>query len=526
MFRIRACILMTLTMLTLIGLLVGCAQPTNSPNTDMTILADSAKLRILRRESVFQPININPGTRLTIQEITGVDLQIETVPSNNYSSKLKILLTSENLPDIIELSYMELNHYVSTGRFEPLGDHIAANAPHLVQFLKDHPELQSLSINNELYAFPISVWKSLPTAAVPIVRGDIIAQLGLKTPQSFEDLLEILIQIKAVYPDHDIWVNRSGTRNLISNIAYPLGSGYSQSTSFYFDESVDQGRFLYGPAHHEFKKVLEFLNQAYQEGILDPYYALTTVDEWQQKLRSGQALFFYDLPVNIENFNIPLQRLSQENEFIPLLSIKNSSGDSRINLQYETHWLHSYFAISSKSKNIEAAVRILDWLYSEEGTYIANFGVADEAYTRENNTVKINPDLLAQYRNEPFSFRLMQFERGTGQGFFTPYIDQTYQYQLQPKLKNIMDQIQQSNMSRISPPPPPLTVSEATRIYELTEQLDRILFETIDAYIIGEIPVDRFDTDLKLQLQNAGAGELEEILNQAYERFKSSSPNH
>jgi len=518
--RLPGQLLMLLILILGISLsLTACFQAENdiAPATDSE--ETPVKLRIMRRESVFQPINVNPETRASVQAATGIDLQIEAVPSSNYTSKLKLSLASENLPDIIEISYPEMLQSVSTGRLAPLNDLISAHAPHFSQLLEERPELKSLTIQGEFYAFPMMVWKSLPTAAVPILREDILSGLdlgdsqALTQPKTYDELLELLIEIKAVYPDQDLWINRSGTRNLISNVSYPLGSGYSQSASFYFEPHSGNGEFLYGPAHSGFKEVLAFLNKAYESGVLDPYYALTTVDEWQQKLSTGQALFFFDLPINLENFNVPLKKLDPDFAFAPVLNLKNSAGESRINLQYETHWLHNYYAISSKSKNVVTAVKLLDWLYSEEGASVANYGTIGKDYTLEDGIAVIQPDHFLSYKDEPFSFRLMQFERGTGQGFFTPYIDQTFQFQIQPQLKSAMDQIIQSGMGQISPLPPPLTMKEAMRVNELVTQLDAILFENIDAYIIGEISTDQYETDLMRRLQEAGAAELEEILN-------------
>lgn len=496
--------------------LTACSEtvPTDSPDQDSTV-----KLRVMRRESVFQPININPETRARYKAATGIDLQIEAVPSNNYSSKLKLSLSSENLPDIIEVSYSEMIQSVSSGRLAPLSHLIATQAPHFSQLLEARPELKALMIGDNFYAFPMLVWKSLPTAAMPILRMDVLNALdlgdrqNLTAPQTYDELLELLIHIKTAYPELDLWINRSGTRNLISNVSYPLGSGYSQSTSFYFEPRSGKGEFLYGPAHSSFKEVLAFLNKAYESSVLDPYYALTTVDEWQQKLSTGQALFFFDLPINLENFNVPLRNLNPSYAFAPLLNIKNGAGDARISLQYETHWLHNYYAISSKSRNIEAAVRLLDWLYSEEGASVANYGAFGTDYTLEAGRAIIHPEHYLHYKEAPFSFRLMQFERGTGQGFFTPYIDQTFQYQIQPQLEAVMDQIARSGMGENAPLPPSLTVKEAARVSELIQHLDAILFEHIDAYIIGEKSIDQFETALMRQLQDAGSGELEEILN-------------
>ncbi|SCZ80220.1 extracellular solute-binding protein [Acidaminobacter hydrogenoformans] len=499
-------------------LLTGCQSLTDTESNKETADPAPVKLRVVRRESVFQPINLNPETRTSIRDAIGIDILIEPVPSNNFSSKLTLMLVSENVSDLIELGYMDLLRYGSENHFAPLDQWIETSAPNFKAFVEKHPELNRLKIDDKWFGFPITSVNSLPSAAYPVIRSDLLEQLNFNAPGTCEELLDLLIALKAAYPDQAIWVNQGGTRGLISNVSYPLGSGFSLTTSYYFEDSVNPGRYKYGPAHQEFIHVLQFLRKAYQEKVLDPFYSISTVDEWQQKLSSGEALFYYDFPVNIENFNLSLRQQNPNYHFAPLLNLKNITGESRVSYQYQTHAMHRYYVVPAKSENIEAAVKLIDWLYSEEGTALFNYGIQQNAYTITEGKMTINPELFQRYHELPFGFRLMQYERGTGQGFFTPSLNMSYQYQIQPELELIMKEIENSPANRTSPLPPPLTKEEAKRVAALVTKLDQILFKEIDQYIVGEKSLDAYDTDLRQKLINTGSEELEQLLNQAHQR--------
>ena len=80
---------------------------------------------------------------------------------------------------------------------------------------------------------------------------------------------------------------RSGTVKNIQKVAHMLGSGYGDN-GIYYDYDVDGGRYVFGPATPEFKNVLS-CQMAYEAGVLDRDYAVTTKQQWEEKLTSGKS---------------------------------------------------------------------------------------------------------------------------------------------------------------------------------------------------------------------------------------------
>lgn len=126
-----------------------------------------------------------------------------------------------------------------------------------------------------------------------MIRTDLLEAYNLEVPTSFEELKEVLTVFKENNPDLVPLTNRKGgsttsTQKVLDCMAYPLGSG----SGMYFDEEIDGGRWVYGPADEHFLYVLSYLNELYEAGLMDPDYATMTVDQWKEKMSSGQRGVF------------------------------------------------------------------------------------------------------------------------------------------------------------------------------------------------------------------------------------------
>ena len=54
------------------------------------------------------------------------------------------------------------------------------------------------------------------------------------------------------------------------------------------------------------------------------------------------------------------------------------------------------WAISANCKNPEAAIRFMDWFYSEEGNRATNYGIEDESYTMVDGKPVFTDEVLSQ----------------------------------------------------------------------------------------------------------------------------------
>lgn len=258
--------------------------------------------------------------------------------------------------------------YARSGVFLPVNDYINKYVPNFKKLQDKVSDVKFLLyVDGKLYAFPTLSRHINNSGKVPMIRTDILKSLNLKTPESFDDLYNVITKFKQANPSTYPLVNRSGTKNIFASLAYPLGSEYDM----YYDKDVKGGTWLYGPAHPEFKKVLTYVNKLYKNKILDPGYAVLSSQQWQEKLGTNKASFYFDNPSFAMNFNQSLKSINADYKFEPMLTLKNDSGQKK-KFFFNEHPFDKT-TISAKAKNPEKIVKFIDWLYSDEGADITNF---------------------------------------------------------------------------------------------------------------------------------------------------------
>lgn len=479
-------------------------------------------LHLMTREHISQPFKTDSPVIREVYKKTGIKLEVEAVPLSSFSDKKSVLVATNSLPDIVQVNLSELYDYGETGVFLPLLDRVKRLAPNYKKVMESRPEIDKTFINGEMYAFPVIAKNTMDFGRVPMIRADILKKLNLPMPDSFEELFVVLKAFKKAYPNADVWTNRNKTNNLMACVSYALGSGWDLISTVYYDKDVEGGKYTYGPASPRFREVLGYLNRLYIEGILDPNYATNTSQQWQENLSTGKSLFYFDNPTFAVNFNASLSEIDPGAGFKPIPTLKNSFGQRR-NLFYFRDWWDEYnYAINAKVNEPDTAVKFFDWLYSEEGAAVTNFGVLGEHYTVEDGTYKIKQSVLDQYKNNSDPYRSMQSDLGTGLLSFSTYIDITPQLvSVDPELTNWCKSFARDNSMVFSNFNPPFSKNELERINALRNELGAYFDKKLDKLIMGVLPLSSYDEVIKT-LKEKGAGELEMIYNNADARYKRS----
>ena len=196
---------------------------------------------------------------------------------------------------------------------------------------------------------------------------------------------------------------RRGTNFLIGSFAYPLGTGgypaQSTTRAIYYEPDTDS--YVYGPTSEKFTRVVEFLRTAYADGILDPDYASMSQDVFWNKLTNGQMMSVFDNSTFVNGtFNPTLQQAHPDARFDILAPMANEDGVIR-GLGYNYDWPAYSVAISSQTKYPERVVEMLNWLYTEEGMLISNFGIENEHYTyNADGDIIMTEATVAKYQTD------------------------------------------------------------------------------------------------------------------------------
>lgn len=514
----------------LILTLVGCAGNSNTPKDSKPAKTATTEkqggkatddqveellIHMFDSEHPAQPLREDSPVLNEIYKQKKVKMKFELATGDNYDEKKNTLLATNNIPEVMRVYPEDLNDYAGTGIFLSISDYMDEYMPNFKALYESDPEIKKLTVDGKLYGLPKLAQYQMSGIHGPMIRSDVLKDLGLEMPDSFADLYTVLQTFKQTYPDIYPIANRNGTRNLLEKWSYALGSGFDM----YYDYDLNGGTYVFGPATEQFKDVLLYMNKLYTEKLLDPDYATTTAQTWREKLSSGRSLFYYDNYSFGVVFNNVLQAENPASQFDLVPPMQNDQGVRR-SLRWSDHWLEDVYVISSKVKNPEKILTFFDWLYSEEGADLTNYGIAGEHYTKVDGVNIIKEEVINKYKDKEDPAREMQGELGTGFLGMAFYVDERpLEISSPPDLVRWGEEVvKYGQYMKPEATDPPFNKEEIERLRTIRSQVDTLVDQEMDKFILGIRSLDDYDQFIT-ELQNKGTIEMEQIYNAALARL-------
>jgi len=214
----------------------------------------------------------------------------------------------------------------------------------------------------------------------PNLRFDLYQKIGSPAIKTMEDYLPVLKKMQEIEPKSDsgrptyafsMWKDWDG--NMMMNAKAWAGlHGFDETDGFNVGGfsliSADRDE-VQGILDEDgyYLRALKLYYTANQMGLVDPDSLTQTFEDVVNKMTDGQLLFTWFPWMN--TYNTP-ERLAQGKGFalVPFQEERtfsighNPYGGSRV------------WAIGAKAKHPERVMEFLDWLYSPEGTIVANYG--------------------------------------------------------------------------------------------------------------------------------------------------------
>ena len=328
---------------------------------------------------------------------TGVHLEFEMVSSADYQTNFNLMIASGNLADMI---YVGASYYaegvdaaIDDGYFLDLTDLVDEYMPNYERIRTSDVQYELLSTTDsgrlgavyELRQSKQGPWLGL------WIRQDWLDDLGLETPVTFDDYHEVLTAFKN---------EKGATAPLILNFSGSDGEfgtmsgGLNVLNSWQLDET---GKVNFGPYMDAWKEYVTIMHQWYTEGLIDPDFMATderTAD--MAKVVTGASGVFaalYTMPSVYEAASEdPNMNLAPVN---PPVMNEGDEGHIRLRDSYTS----GNTAISADSENWEVALRWLDYLYTDEGALLANYGVEGDTFEFDENGKPVFTDKILNNEN-------------------------------------------------------------------------------------------------------------------------------
>ncbi|MCM3702112.1 ABC transporter substrate-binding protein [Paenibacillus macerans] len=331
--------------------------------------------------------NMQDRVGKVLTEKTGVILDAEFAVGDPVQ-KVSIMAATGDVPDLIAAK-SDLGKLIDVGAVLDLTELIDQHAPNIKKMLGDKIVRIKYSLDDPaIYAIP--TWSAVDERKFKAEGGfelqhRVVKEAGYPEIRTVEDYEKVIKDYLAKHP-----TDENGNKNIgltlnaddwhmyqVTNSGF-MTTGAPDDGEYYVNqETFDVTYHFRRPEEREYFRWLNHMNDI---GLLDPESFVQKTDQFRAKVASGRVLGLID---PAWDFGESQQALKAAGKF------DQTYGHYPVTLTKEykdtSFWPAGFdggygIAISSKCKDPVAAIKFLDFLASEEGQVLNNWGIEGTDY--------------------------------------------------------------------------------------------------------------------------------------------------
>ena len=393
-----------------------------------------------------------------------------------------------------------------------LAPYIPENMPNLTRWFQQYPELrkQITSVDGAIGAFPKLYKEYSDGSSGGTIRADWLQDLGLDAPKTYDDMYNILNEFR----------DKKGATAPLA-IAMPSGvqaellAGYNISGGFY---QVD-GEIRFGAIQPEFKDYLTMMNKWYTEGLVDELFLTNSYESLvdMSPVLNGTCGIWYGTAAQAISYMIsssadPNMRITGVTNVTPDGSMAHIG---EVGSVFDSH----LWSVTTVCQDPEVICQYIDYVYSDEGTLLANYGVEGETFTYVDGVPRLTDLVL---NNPDYSYgaamNIFVCDRMTPAPFVIDEDRVRADY-----IEDQLDAIEvwnNCNDGLYNLPRSGLTLSteESNKYYELYPDIETYMDENIVKFIVGDKDLSEFDAYVDA-LIGMGIEDCVAVEQSAYDRY-------
>ncbi|MEK4008654.1 ABC transporter substrate-binding protein [Paenibacillus sp. FSL H3-0333] len=353
---------------------------------------------------------------------TGVTLNAEyDVGSGGGQDKISMMAASGEYPDMI-YAKGELGKLVDAEAIIDLTELIDKYAPNIKKVMDGNMNRMKYSKDNQaIYSIPTNVGidqQSFDATNGFQIQHRVLKELGYPEVRTVKDFENVLKAYVAKHPTTDgqptipLTVNADGWKIMITVTNQgDITTGGTNDGEYYVNPETYETMLHYKKP--EEKEYFRWLNHMYNEGLLDKESFVQKDDQYKSKISSGRVLGLTSVEWEYQDAENALKAAGKDEYTYAHFPVTLSE-------EYKDHAMQSVgvdgygISITTACKDPVRAIKFLDWLSSEEGQVLRNWGIEGKHYNVENGKRVIPADILDQKVNDAASFT-----KATGVGLYS-----------------------------------------------------------------------------------------------------------
>lgn len=318
------------------------------------------------------------------EEQLGIKLAATTYTSEQWSSKLTLILASDEMPDMLasaKLTADQVAEYGSDGYFLDLAEYLDI-MPNLSAYMEKYPEYASVLKDDEGHIYALSQINESPENYLfyaTYMNQTWLDNLGLEKPTTLDELYNVLVAFRDEDadgdgdPDNEIPFGYQG--DAWYHAEYPIlwSHGiYVSATDGGYHMMVDENNQVYlANATENYKDFLKYMHKLYDEKLINEDAYVITRDELLQRFANetiGTMFTTRALPLLAATGDSEADTLAKVKKWIIIGGLQDETYspegkivlNGRITAEY--NW-----AVNADTKYPEEICKFLDYLYTDEG---------------------------------------------------------------------------------------------------------------------------------------------------------------
>ena len=460
-----------------------------------------------------------------VMERTGIEIEFIHPTSGSASEQFAIMIASGDYPDIIEHTWTTYSGgpvaAINDGVILDLDDLMETNAPNFMALMDENPDVDKMvkTSTGHYYCFPFLRGLKQPNitqfSGGIVIRQDVLDELGLERPETIDEW-EVVLRAFKEYGFEKPFVTRA---EWMKDIWSP---GFDNWGNFYVEDGVVKNGLIEDSRFEFLKK----MNQWYAEGLIDRDYLVANKKSNQTDFTTGKAAacnapFGQGLGQYTSIMHDADPEITQEDLrcTVPVTSKKGQNAKfSKMNQIYDQSGVSA--AISTDCRNVEAAMWLLDWMYSEEGNLCCNFGIEGVSYEMVDG-VPTYTELITNNPDLQFANALAVYTRASTSGVCVQDEEYIRQYYSQDNQKEALELSMKTDMGEHFYPPTSVKEEYSEEYAEIMNNVKTYSDEMEAQFISGAVSLDEWPKYIK-QLKDFGIEKAIAMLQEAYDVYMSN----
>jgi len=328
-------------------------------------------------------VSNNPFLNI-VEKAANVDLEMIQPQYADFETKFNLAISSGEIPDIVHCWFADaINKNGMAGAFVPLDEYISKSETLSKLYPKEYLDLMRAS-DGKIYGLTSLDAKNY---GATIARMDLIDELnGGVIPKTPDDWYQLMKKEKAKYPDSIPFTSRGDTSHM-DCFFRAFGAEVNGDGA---DWQLSNGKFINSFEAPKMRDAILFHRKLYEEKLLDPTFVTNKAADWETAVNEkGFLVFDADASSALPPIEAWLSK-GIKNQYFAVVPHPMEPGVNPENVNYRPMGIGWHtISISSKCKDIDAAIRVIEAFLSPEIQTAAAWGREGTEYTVGSDGKKV-----------------------------------------------------------------------------------------------------------------------------------------